>query len=253
VRVLYVSTALHYRAAHELAITAIDRATVTSRFAIETPVWGERAELIVLDGVPGGAKPPREIARGSAVLDGSVAVLAAEPYAGAAELYSVYDGAVKVEGIASTDPGWAQESQPVVWIAVALPHVELVPGPVRAHVELPGEPVRDVEVPDAARDVAGDTLRLPLWVDPSLHGERQRFSDFSNSSVHAERFLVTVANLGDAPREVWVEEPLRAMRSRSLVKAWPGKAATAGDRVRARLVIAPGKLERVGFVVAYGE
>jgi hypothetical protein len=261
VRVMYVSTALRYRAQHAVVMASPDRATVTSRFAIATPAWRERAEVVVFDGVPGGARPPREVVRGPAVLDGSTAVLTAPPREVAAELRRVYDGAMRARGaqadtVPPTDPGWRQASTMEVWVWLELAHVRLAPGDVRVHVELPGEGVRDADVAADRREQsdAGDApLRLPLWIDPALHGLRQRFGDYVDGASLAERYLITVANLGDTAREVWIEERLRPLRHHHLERVWPGKPALADDRVRARVNVSPGKLERVGFTVAYDE
>jgi hypothetical protein len=260
VRILYVSGWLHYRAEHTVAVTTLDHASVISRFAIETPPWGQRAELVIFDGVPGGAHPPRELARGTAMLDGSVAILATPPRDVAAQLQRVYTGVVRpVQTKADQDqvePAGRDAPLPDVWVRLELAGVRLPAGPVHVHVELSGEASRDSDVGGQARDQPDDPdapLRLPLWIDPTLHGSRQRSQDYVEGASIAERFLITVANLGDAPREVWVEEPLRRRPHRALERAWPGSPTIAGDRVRAKLVVPPGKLERVGFTATYGD
>jgi hypothetical protein len=257
VRILYVSSALRYRAEHTVTVTTADRATVVSRFAIETPSWGQHAELVVYDGLPGGAHPPRELARGPAVLDGSIAILATSPRDVAAQLQRVYMGVGRVGPTSSDQDNSSDtvgEPVPDVWVRLELADVRLPAGPVHVHVEVPGEVTRDCDVGMEARD-QGDhadvPLRLPLWIDPTLRGFHQRSPDYAEGASIAERFLITVANLGDSPREVWVEEPLRHHPHYALERAWPGKPAIAGDRVRAKLLVAPGKLDRVGFTATY--
>jgi hypothetical protein len=261
VRVLYVSTALRYRAQHDVNVARPDRATVVSRFAVATPAWHQRADVVIYEGVPGGAHLPREIVRGTAELDGSVAVLAPPAREVPAQLEAIFDGAQVLgakpaDNAAALDSTWAQGSTQDVWMWLDLGKLQLAPGPMHVHVELPGDGARDAAVPADHREEGTSPdapLRVPLWIDPSLHGFRQRFADFADDAALAERFLITVANVGDAPREVWVEEPLRAVRKRWLVRSWPGKATIAGEHVHARVVVRPGKLERVGFSVAYGE
>ena len=77
VRALYVVPGLGYRAQHDVAMTAAGQAAVVSRFAVVTPAWQVRAELALFDGTPGGPHPAREVVRGTAMLDGGIAVLAA--------------------------------------------------------------------------------------------------------------------------------------------------------------------------------
>jgi hypothetical protein len=115
-------------------------------------------------------------------------------------------------------------------------------------------------------------VRLPLWTEPQLRGTRKRVIERADAASIVERFELTVSNTGDAPREVWIEEPLRPARTRELVKSRPGSprasapapavpapAAPAprtepelrGDVVRAKVVVGPGQVERVGFTVRY--
>lgn len=250
VRVLYVSAALHYRAEHELTLTAPGRAHVVTRFAVETPSWGGRADLILYDGAPGGDRIPREVARGAATLDGATAVLAAAPVDVPATLRRVFDGAL-LGDVPPTDAAWGRESQPAIWVWLELEGLALAPGPLRVHVELPGEPVRDTIVPADGRQTDHSTLRVPLWVDEDLRGSRARFVDLGEGAALAERFLLGVANAGPAPREVWIEEHLRPARRRRIERAWPGRPVATGDLVRSKVVVKPGGFERTGYTIAY--
>ncbi|MGE5183835.1 MAG: hypothetical protein ACM31C_17315 [Acidobacteriota bacterium] len=251
VRVLYVSTTLTYTAEHEIAMTAPEHATVTSRFAIATPTWRERADVVLYDGLPGGDRLPREVARGELPLDGATAVLGEPPRELPAHLRRIYDGALPSRDAAPTDALWGRDSVQAVWVWLELPRAQIAPGPLRVHVELAGEATRDVDVPPSGRHDSERELRLPLWVDGDLHGMRQRFGDYSRGAQLTERLLLSVSNLGTSPREVWVEEHLRPSRHHELERAWPRRLAATGDVVRTRLVVAPGKIERVGFTVAY--
>ncbi len=251
VRVLYVSTTLTYTAQHDVAMIADDRATLVSRYVVATPAWQERANAVLYDGAPGGERPPREIARGELTLDGSIAILADERRDVPAHLRRIYDGALPSPGTQPTDTLWARDSSSAVWVWLELPHVRVAPGALRVHVAVADEATRDIDVPANGRRQDESGLRLPLWIDDRLHGLRQRFSDYAGSAQLAERVSLSVANMGDAPRDVWIEEPLRPARRRWLERAWPGKLAASGDAVRTKLVVAPGKVEHVGFTVAY--
>ena len=247
VRVLYVSTTLGYRAEHAIAVDRADRASVTSRFAIGTPAWHERADVTVFDGIPGGARAPRELARGPVELDGSTAVIAAAPRDAAARLRRVYAGAIHPTGVAATDPQWGRDSVPEVWLWLELDGIELVPGVVHAHLALPGEPARDISVAHLERD-RGHT-RVPLWIDPELRGTRQRSSDLAEAAGSSEHFVITVVNTGSSPREVWVEEQLRPRRC-TIEHASP-PLAVIGDLARVRLAIAPLAIAHVTFTASY--
>jgi hypothetical protein len=254
VRVLYVSTTLQYRAQHELAMTSADRATLGSHFAIVTPPWHERGDITLFDGVPGGDRPPREVARGPITLDGSTAVLAAPPRELAAHLRRIYDGALLVAGVPATELMWNHRSHPSVWVWAELDDARLAPGPVRAHVALPGETPRDIDIPAVARkssDPAGVSLRLPLWEDPDLRGMRQPGVDYADNASLADRLLYSITNVGSVPHDVWIEEHLRPAKRRRVVRAWPSKPAVHDDTLRTKLTIPPGKIERAGYTVDY--
>jgi hypothetical protein len=94
-------------------------------------------------------------------------------------------------------------------------------------------------------------LRLRLWGDETLSGMRERTNDYSEGAESAERLLLSIANTGTVAREVWVEEKLRSARRRTIERAWPGKLVQKHDLVRTHIVVGPGKVERVGFTVAY--
>jgi hypothetical protein len=141
-----------------------------------------------------------------------------------------------------------------VWLEL---HAALAPGPVRAHVELAGEPVRDLELPASLRDVhadpRGEVVRLPLWLDASLAGSRLRFADptIDADATTSERLMLSISNLGDVPREVWVEEYVRRARHRKIERAWPERPSATGDVVLEKLEVKPHAIARVGWTVTY--
>lgn len=274
IRLLYVSTALRYRAQHDIAMTAADRATITSRFAIATPAWDARAELTLYDGVPGSEPAPREIARGTIALDGGTAQLAVAPRSVGAALRRIYDGAARrgdnngrvprrYEGSSDTsdgpdprDPRWGRDSQPTVWVWLELADVGnaggadvLAPGPVGVRIAVPGEPAREVEVPAAARRRSGNELRLELWPDVVLVGKRDRSTEVPDDGLISDRFQIAITNRGDTAREVWIEETLRPGRRRTVRHAWPRSPELGHHHVRLRLLVAPGAVGRAGFAI----
>lgn len=253
VRLVYVTKTLGYRAHHDIDVRDAARATITSRFAVPTPVWRQRAELVLYDGMPGGERTPREVARGQAELDGSTSVLAAGVREVASELRRVYEGAV-VTGTDSTDAMWAHDSVQAVWVWLELADLRLAAGPIRVHLELPGEGIRDLDIAPQNRKQADEpdaTLRLPLWVDESLRGSRQRIIEYNDGVSLTERLVFGVANTGDTAREVFVVEPLRKARRKKLDNAWPNKPTPDRDTLRTRLDVRAGRMERAGYTMTY--
>jgi hypothetical protein len=253
VRILYVTKALSYRGQHDIDVSDAMHASVTSRFAITTPVWQTRADVVLYDGVPGGQRSPREVARGQVTLDGSTSVLSVATQQVASQLVRIYEGAV-VTSVDSSDVMWGRESVQAIWVWLELAKLRLAPGPVRVHLDLPGEGVRDLDVPQASRkqDLDDDArLRLPLWVDESLRGSRQRLLEYNDGSSLSERYVFSVANLGETVREVLVEEPMRTASRRKLDRAWPKKPTVDHNVLRTKLEVKPGRIERTGYSMAY--
>jgi hypothetical protein len=253
VRVLYVTKELGYRAQHDVQVVDATHAKVASRFAITTPVWQTRADLVLYDGVPGGERAPREVARGQVTLDGSTSVLTVPAIEVPSQLRRVYAGAV-VTTTDSSDVVWGRESSQEIRVWLDLAKVRLAPGPLAVHLDLPGEGIRDLDVPHASRTQADDAdapLRLPLWVDESLRGSRQRFLQLNSDSSIVERFVFSVANLGESAREVFVEEPMRSATRRKVERAWPKKPTADHNVLRTRLDVKPGRIERTGYTMTY--
>lgn len=251
VRVLYVSSALAYTAQHTVEMTSADRATIATRFAIATPSWGGRADAVLFEGVPGGDKPPVELARGALILDGSTAVLGAAPRQAPARVRRVFDGATRTGVGDSADPSWGRDSVHAVWVWLELDGVTLSPGATRAHVEIPGETVRDIDVPAAGREHTAAGTRLPLWIDEELRGLRSRSVTNADGASLADRLTFSVSNVGTEPREVWVEERLRTAKRVTLKTGWPVKPALTDEVARTKVLVKGGGTERLGFVIEY--
>jgi hypothetical protein len=252
VRVLHVTSAFAFDTRHDLVMTEATRAIVTTRFAFVTPPWlGQRARLSLFEGVPGDQTPPRALATESVILDGSTSILAGAPRAVAAQLRAIYDG-IALDDDVDTKPDdivWGRASHHRVWQWLELA-VPLARGPVRAHVEAAGH-TRDLEIAAAVLEHgADDTTRVPLWIDEDLLGTRTRTIERADGVTITDRLQLAVANLGEAPREVWIEERLRMPKPRRFVMGRE-RPQIVGDRMRFKLSIAPGKTERVGFTVDY--
>jgi hypothetical protein len=287
VRVHYVAAPYRFEARHEIAMTAPDRATVSTRFIAPTPAWGARGELVLHDGAPGGGEPPREVGRAVVTLDGGTAVISQPPREVPARLVHLYNGMALPVGIDRSDVAWGKDSQHDVAVLLELDDPQLLPAPAHVRIALGGGDVRELgtrytpEPPAAAPETAlaldrralgqeppppssrprtaparpgaaaAGPKRLPLWLDPLLRGTRKRTFDRAAGGTLADRVEITVANTGAEPREVWIEEPLRTARRREIVRARPGKPEIAGDVARMKVVVPPGQIERLAFTVRY--
>ena len=297
VRVHYVARPYRFEARHEIAMTAPDRATISTRFTLPTPAWGARAEVVLHDGAPGGGEPPREVGRGSVALDGGTAVLAVPPREVPARVVRVYDGMTRHAGIEKTDLAWGRDSQHDVGVMLLLEDPRLLRATAHVRISLGGgdtyeigtfagsdwaessetagqralraqleegvmgrsraaRPVPTPQAPSPAVRAAPPApaegpRRLLLGLDPLLRGTRKRSLDRATGASLADRVELTVSNTGGEPREVWIEEPLRPAKRREIARAHPIKPETVGDVARARIVVGPGKIERLGFTVRY--
>jgi hypothetical protein len=253
VRVLHVTSSLGFQTQHDLTMTDAEHARVATRYAIATPVWRARANVTLFEGVPGDETPPHELARSTIVLDGSTAIVAGAPREFAARLRSIYDGTKPQDGddLKPTDITWGQASRRQVWVWLELPDARLPLGPLRAHVELPGQPVRELAIAAELRVQTADLTRYPLWIDEDLLGTRKRSVERADGVMIADRVALTVANLGTQPREVWIEERLRSPRRRVISQSWPAPPTLVKDIARVKLTLAPGQTERLGFTVVY--
>ena len=239
VRVLYVLPALAFQTRHHLAMTAPGKATLSTLFSFPTPAWKSRGDIYLFAGLPGGDKPVREVARGKVLLDGSIALLAAPRQELTARLRTVFDGALEA-GPPTTEITWGSNSQVAVWVWAELEHpTELAPGRVQVELALPGQPRRDLDVATTTVQLRGGRLRLPLFADEQLHGSRKREVQSSSASRIVERLRVSVSNLAEVPREVWIEERLRPAHHRELTKADPASVELAGKRLTHKVVIPP--------------
>ena len=245
VRVVYIAPGFDATTEHAIAMTEPDHASVTSRFVIATPAWGERGDVVVYDG---DGEEPRELARADVALDGASAVIAAPAHHVPAHLRRIYTGALPSPDLDATMDSWHAESTHDVWVWLELELAELAPGKLAVHIELPGEAPRDVDVDHPI--AAGDHLRVPLWTDPGLSGVRQRISSTSGDD-RVEQLSLAVANLGATPRDVWIEEQARPGKHRRLTGAVPAAPAVHGDVLRSMVTVPARAIEHVRYVVIY--
>ena len=257
VRIHYVTAALAPRVEHAIELSGSgDRARVESRFAVTTPAWGERGTIVVVDHPPGsapGEAEPRELVRRDVALDGSIAIVTPPPREVAAHLRSIFTGALPSPAIEPGAASWHAESTHEVWVWLELELGALAPGMLHVHVDAPGEP-RDIDVAKAfSQDTSagGSLLRIPLWQDAELSGNRTRVAGSTPDGRLVEQFTQSVGNLGASPRTVWIEEQVRPGVHRRLTGGKPALPAIHGDVLRSELQLAPRAVEAVRYTVEY--
>ena len=181
VRVHHVAASIGFRTQHEIAMTAPDRATVSTRFVVSAPAWGGRAEVVLHDGAPGAGEPPRVLARGTITLDGGAAVIALPPRDVPARLVHVYDGMTRGSIADRTDAAWGRESHRDVRAMLELDDAQLLPAPAYVRIAA-GDDVHELrtayapDAPSPAEDAAPPASlarsappaaprRLALWIE----------------------------------------------------------------------------------------
>jgi hypothetical protein len=251
VRVLYVSPALRYQTRHHLVMSTPGRAVLDTRYAIPTPAWGSRGDVHLFSGLPGSDKPVREVAHGKVLLDGAIALLVTPREEVAARLRAVFDGAIDA-GAPTTEIAWGGLSHQIVWVWAELERsTELAPGPVHVELALPDQPRRDLDLTTTGAQLRAKRLRLALFADEQLRGQRKREVKSSTGSRLVERLRLSVSNLAEVPREVWIEERLRPTQHRELLKAEPTTVQLGGQILSHRFLVPPRGSGGVDVTIRY--
>ena len=252
VRVLYVAPSFGYRGQHVITLAHTDSATIATRFVMTTPAWNLDAQITLFEGLPGRDEPPKQIASGTVKLDGTAAKLELPARSTRASLVTIFDGAVPDETTAITDPSWNRESRRLVWTWVELADTTLAAGVLRVKAELPGDEPRELIIASSDRERLGTALRIPLWTEETLVGLRKHFLDQFTDRSFTQRFELSVTNIGHEPRDVWIEERLRPIRGRTILRTSPGREpAIVHDALRVKVTVPPGRTERTGFTISY--
>jgi hypothetical protein len=245
VRIIYVSDALAYRVQHQIALGDPATATIDSRFVLQTPPWHTSASVVVFDGIPGGARPPRDVAHGTLTLDGGTSVVLAP----ARDVHASVRYIVRQSG-----PGDAHAA--AVWATLELPGITLAPGPIHLHVTLDGDDrwiATTTPDDDESDESAGESspLRLPMWIDDRLRVERHRVAieDTGDGTHLVELVDVKVTNTGSVPGDVLMFEHVRKSKHRRIENAHPTKPFTRGDTIITKLAVMPGRTARATYVL----
>ncbi|HVV86443.1 MAG TPA: hypothetical protein VHE35_25475, partial [Kofleriaceae bacterium] len=200
----------------------------------------------------GDAAAPVEVWHGPLALAGGDVTAIGAPSTRGAHVRRVYRGAVPPP--AGADPheqGWGQASTADVVRELVFERAPTdVPGALRVAIADPDGGVRwqAGELP-AVSAAGGKLVRVPLDVDRSLVGFRQRLVHDEDSL--ADEVRLSVANRGDAPVEVVLEEPLRPIGRAAVRFAAPSPGTLSASYWQLAVQVAPGKLERAAVLLAY--
>ncbi|MGE3457425.1 MAG: hypothetical protein AB7O24_20085, partial [Kofleriaceae bacterium] len=128
----------------------------------------------------------------------------------------------------------------VIWVFLEL-GIELIDGAITVKAPSDTEPSHT-----RASVVARGRTRVPLRVDPKLHGRVRVDAAPSPGGIEAV-YTVEVTSLDDRPREVWVEHRVPHTAVQRLVGGGLNKPTLDGDIVTAKLIVPPLGVERTEF------
>jgi|GEM_PF-3237349 len=261
VRIAYASPGVGWQASYRatLPTDGVDGAelrslAVATRFAIvATPFWTARpATIELVAGLPDGQAAPVSVWRGQASLGGGPVLVLGAPVEREARLGWVYRGALASPGETDVSDYWHVPSHGLVWLELALaPRPSDVPGPIEIVVDAAAARGVRALVPPANR-LDPDAIRIPITASASLVGFRRKRQLVHDGTAIADEVLYSVANRGDAPVTVTIEEELRGFRGAQLRHQQPQDAgAIARGRFRRVVAIGPGAVAQGAFVVQY--
>lgn len=260
VRLGYASPGFAWTASYRVELrdeAAITAAPLTPRYTIVAPgLTTPRAAMVrLVAGLPDGPFAPAEAWRGELTLGGGPVVVTGATAARPARAGWVYRGAL---GSADEPPAgeyWHAASHGLVWRELALaPAPTDVAGPLE--VVLDGDAARRVRaaLPAPALDPPV-AVRVPLASSATLIGYRHKRELARDERHVVDEILYSVANHGDAPVEVTIEEELRypgaAVVRFERPEASEGGGALKHDRWRRVVTIAPDGVARGAVVVQY--
>lgn len=256
-RLVYTSWSFAWSARYHLRLAADGEArggaaAMTPRFAIVAPrVARPRPVAVTLvAGLPGdGTLAPAQVWSGTVTLDGDVEVAGA-PTTRSASVGWVYRG---------LDPAGARDERHDLSHTLVTEELELaptatdVPGPVEIE-RADGARVRSALPPIGEPDGRGvrPALRLVLATSAELVGYRRWRFLASDGAGAIDELVYSVANRGDAPARVRIEEPLRGRSAAIRFAAPEGQGEVDRQRFWREVTVAPGGVVRGAVVLAYG-
>lgn len=265
VRLVYATDDLSWEASYRVDVEVDGEAATTvvqPTFTIagSALIGARRADVQLLVGLPGGDTAPRVAWTGDVGLGNEAVSIQPEATTLHGAFEYVYRGALSHRDDNPRVSYWRPSFTFDVWAGLSIgadeaaAHADLPAGPALVTVTRAGssEPGRQAEAvwPEPDRDHPAG-YNVPLWPSPDLIGYRERRTTQDDGQQLTEQYLFSVANQGDEPVTVWVEEELRPGAHRKIRKTWPMKPERRNDVLRFQVTIKPHKIERLGFEANY--
>lgn len=258
VRTAYASAGFDWSASYRTTLPPgdgpIDAIAVTTRYAISAPAPASArpATVELIAGLPGDSEAPVSVWTGPASIGGGEVVVIGAPVEREARLGWVYRGALSAPDDDDSSDYWHLSSHGLVWLELALaPRPSDVPGPLDVVIDAAAARVVRAELP--AADLAHPAaIRIPITASSTLVGFRRKRQLVHDASAIADEILYSVANRGDRPVTVTIEEELRGYQGAQLRHQRPeGAGELRRDRFRRVVEIAAGGIAQGAFVVQY--
>ncbi len=260
VRLCYASPGFGWTASYRVELAgeaAITAAPLTPRYTIVAPglPTPRAATVRLVAGLPEGPIAPAEAWRGALTVGGGPVVVTGATEARPARTGWVYRGALPLADDGPAGAYWHAASHGLVWRELALaPAPTDVAGPLE--VVLDGDATRRVRaaLPAPALEPA-IAVRVPLATSATLIGYRHKRELARDDRHVVDEILYSVANHGDRPVEVTIEEELRYPVGAVVRFERPEPAEGGGelkrDRWRRVVTVAPDGVARGAVVVQY--
>lgn len=261
VRVTYATTGVTWSAAHTIAslpdggagvpgaVASIDLVTAYTLTADALPSPRAAHVQLVL-GLPGESEPPETVWRGDATIGGGPVRVASAPVSRRARIDRVYRGAEEDPVANPRRAEWREMSTSAVWRVLAFERTPAdAPGPVRVALRDASDTVRWVDGEIAGSVVDTAAVRIALVLEPDLVGFRRKLGRELRQAI-VDEVSYSVANRGEAPVEVLVEEPLRGV-ARPTVAFEKHDGELLRDRWRASITVPHGGIVQGQVVLQY--
>ncbi len=262
VRLSYATTDVSWRASYRIVLpgagaeAGVDAVAVVPQLEIHAPGFPARrtARVRLIAGLPDDDEPSVEAWAGEVTVGGGVVAVRGPSSRRRARVDRVYRGAIADDDESPRSLEWRTASAGTVWRELAFERLPTdVPGILRVGVADDDGVAGwiDGTVP-AANDGDPPVVRLPLWIEPDLVGFRRKSGRDLDGTGVIDEVVFSVANRGDRPVTVRVEEKLRGLvRPRVVFERPAGVGTLRRDRWATTLELAPGAVGQGVVVFEY--
>lgn len=246
VRILYVTPDVTFSAHHDIAMSAPESATVTTRFALPTPDLDMRGDVTLYAGLPGSDEMPVEVGRGDVTLDGSISLFGGPTREVRARLRRMWRSADANE--AREDVYLAQQVRPVrVWLEL---EGKLQTGDATLRVDLPYEPAAPQSIGATDIERGANVTRMPVRDDGDLISLHESRPLRARDEAARERFSISISNAGPVAREVVIVYALTKGKAHEVESSWPVAPTIERDTAKSRVQVEANSVGRLRYIVS---